>query len=173
MAFNHPSSSKNNTGVIINHHSATLPGPQPLHDSDSHKQEIPANSIQFVTTNNASSNCSCSRPYQSFFHFSQKHEWSSLNWIRFTGRLSPPPNQSLSHFSQEHLVPPLRCIGFTGPSSVSVTHDFPGTNDANITRKFPSRRKKHIRKLQYYCYTGIRNYDQSTDTHSRPSRDKW
>ena len=74
MAFNHPSSSKNNTGVTTNHHYATLPGPQPVHNGDSHKQEIPAKSMQFVTTNNASSNCSCSRPDQSFFRFSYKHE---------------------------------------------------------------------------------------------------
>ena len=171
MAFNHPSSSKNNTGVIINHHSATLPGPQPLHDSDSHKQEIPANSIQFVTTN-ASSNCSCSRPYQSFFHFSQKHEWSSLNWIRFTGRLSPPPNQSLSHFSQEHLVPPPRCIGFKDPRSIPITHDSPRMNDTTHS-KIPPTPQATNRETQEWLMTWIRNFDQSTDTHSRPSRDKW
>ena len=74
MAFNYPSSSKNNAGVIKNHHFATLPGLQPVHDGDSHKQEIPAKSMQFVNTNNASSNCSCSRPDQSFFRFSHKHE---------------------------------------------------------------------------------------------------
>ena len=61
MSFNHPSSSKNNTGVITDHHFATLPGLQPVHDGESHQQEIPAKSIQFVTTNSAS-NCSCSRP---------------------------------------------------------------------------------------------------------------
>ena len=54
MALNHPLSSKNNTGVITNHHFATLPGLQPVHDGESHKQEIPAKSIQFVTTSNAS-----------------------------------------------------------------------------------------------------------------------
>ena len=98
MAFNHPSSSKNNTGIIRNHH-AILPGLQPVDDSDSHKQEIPAKTIHFVTTNNAS-NCSCSRPHQWFFHFSEKHEVSSLKCIGFIGRWSQAPNQSLSHFSQ-------------------------------------------------------------------------
>ena len=67
IGFNHLSSSKNNTGVITNHHFATLPDLQPVHDGGSHKQDIPAKSIQFVTTNNASSNCSCSRPHQWFF----------------------------------------------------------------------------------------------------------
>ena len=67
MAFNYPSNSQNNTGVITNHHFATLPGLQPVHDDDSLKQEIPAKSIQFVTTNNASSHCSCSRPHQTSF----------------------------------------------------------------------------------------------------------
>ena len=101
MAFNHPSNSKNNTGVITIHHFATLPGLQPVvHDGDTHKQEIyPPKTIQFVTTNNAS-NGSCSRPHQWFFHFSEKHEVPSLNGIGFTGRLSQAPNQSLSHFSQ-------------------------------------------------------------------------
>ena len=99
MDFNHPSSSKNNTGVITNPHFAILPGLKPVHDGDSHKQEIPANSIQFGTTNNAST-CSCSRSHQWFFHFSEKHEVSSLKCIGFTGRLSQAPNQSLSHFSQ-------------------------------------------------------------------------
>ena len=86
MSFNHPSSSKNNAGVITNHHFATLPNLQPEHDGDSHKQEIPAKSIQFVTTSNASSNCSCSRPHQRFFHFSEKHDVSSLKCIGFPGR---------------------------------------------------------------------------------------
>ena len=63
MAFNHPSSSKNDTGKITNHHFAALPGLQPVQDGDSHKQETPAKSIQFVTTDNAS-NRSCSRPHQ-------------------------------------------------------------------------------------------------------------
>ena len=99
MAFNHPSSSKNNTGVITNHHYATFPGLQPVHDGDSHRQEIPAKSTQFVNTN-IGSNCSCSRPYQWFFHFNEKNEVSSPKCIGFTGRLSVPPDQSLSHFSQ-------------------------------------------------------------------------
>ena len=46
MAFNHPSSSKNITGVITSHHFATLPGLKPVHYGDSHKQEIPAKSTQ-------------------------------------------------------------------------------------------------------------------------------
>ena len=45
MAFNHPSSSKNNTGVITDHHLATLRGLQPVHDGNSHKHEITAKSI--------------------------------------------------------------------------------------------------------------------------------
>ena len=52
MVFNHPSSSKINTGVITNHF-ATFPGLQPVRDGKSHKQEILAKSIQFVTINNA------------------------------------------------------------------------------------------------------------------------
>ena len=99
MVFNHPSSSKNNTGVTTNNHYATLPGLQPVHDGDSHKKAISTKTVQFVTTNNAS-NYSCSRPHQWFFHFSEKHEVSSLEFNGFTGRLAQAPNQSLSHFSQ-------------------------------------------------------------------------
>ena len=53
MPFDHPSSSKNNTGVTTTHHYATLPGLQPVHDGDSHKQETPAKTMKLVTTNNA------------------------------------------------------------------------------------------------------------------------
>ena len=140
-SHNHPSRSKNNSGVITNRRFATLAGLQLVPDSDSHNEEIPAKSIQFVT-NNASSNCSCSRPHQRFSYFSEKHEVSSLNCIGFTGRLSIAPDQSLSHFSQWHLVPPLRCIGFTG--RLSIIHDFTGMNDTNHS-KFHLRRKQQIR----------------------------
>ena len=180
MALNHPSSSKNITGGITNHHYATLPGLQPVHDGDSHKQDIPAKSIQFVTTNNDSSNCSCSRPHQSFFHFSahqsffhfsEKHEVSSLKCTGFTGRLSPPPHQSLSHLSQQHLVPPLRCIGFTAPSSISIIHDFPGMNDTTHSKIPPTPYVKN-KETPILLLTWIQNYGQSTDIHSRPSRNR-
>ena len=62
---NHPSSSKNNTGVITNYQYATLPGLQPVHDRDSHKQEIPAKSTHFVTTRNACWNCAYPRSHNS------------------------------------------------------------------------------------------------------------
>ena len=53
-----------NTGEVTNHHFATLLYLQPVHDDDSHKPEVPAKSVQIITTNNASSNCSYSRPHQ-------------------------------------------------------------------------------------------------------------
>ena len=37
---NHPSSSKNNTGVITNHQYVTLDGLQQVHDGDSQKQDV-------------------------------------------------------------------------------------------------------------------------------------
>ena len=71
----------NNTGAITNHHFATPPGLQPVHDDDSHKQETPAKSksIQIVTTNNASSNYSCSRPHQWFRHPTNRYPTSARN----------------------------------------------------------------------------------------------
>ena len=115
--FNHPSSSKNNTGVITNHQYAILPGLQPVHDGNSHKQEIPAKSTLFVTTNNVSSNCAYPRPHRSFFQFREKDEVPSLkNALDLRdGYLPPPPDQSLPHFSEKHEAPVLDCIGFTGP----------------------------------------------------------
>ena len=50
---NHPSSSKSIFGGTTNHQYATLPGLQPVHDGDSHKQETPAKTMKLVTTNNA------------------------------------------------------------------------------------------------------------------------
>ena len=38
--------------------------------------------------------------------------------------------------------------------------------------KIPPTSEVTSKELQYYCYTGVRNYDQSTDIHSRRSRNK-
>ena len=154
MAFNHPSSSKNNTGVITNQQFATLPGLQPVHDGNIHKQEIPAKSLQFVTIKNASSNWSCPRPHQSFFHFSYKHE----NLRHPTNRCPTSANSTWCHlWGALVLRVPHQYLLFTTFLEWTML----------LTRKFHPR-------TPILLLTWIRNYDPSTDTsiHSRLSRKK-
>ena len=60
--YYHPSRSKNNACVVTNNQYATLPGLQPVHNGNSHKEEIPAKSIRFVTINNAHRTVHSSHP---------------------------------------------------------------------------------------------------------------
>ena len=159
---------KKTTGVITNHY-ATLPGLQQVHDGDSHKEEIPAQSIQFVTTNNASSNCSCSRPHEWFLYFSEKHEVSSLKCIGFAGRLS----------RTRPIIIPLQPIALGATSEV---HWFYGPlvyysrlywNERHQSLEIPPTSEATNKKLQYYCWLRyVITISQQRHTHDLP-RNRW